>query len=68
MDVVRSGLTDVENLLAEYRQKSALDLDKAGLRELEALHARIDARDGWHIEQRVESTISDLNLPVERRK
>ena len=51
---------DIEALLAEYREKSALDLDKAGLRELEALHARIDAHDGWHIDQRVETTITDL--------
>ncbi len=65
-DVVRSGLVETERLLAEYREKSALDLDAHGLAELEKLHARIDARDGWHIEQRVEATISDLKLPAEK--
>lgn len=66
-DVVRSGLTDIEKLLTEYRRQSARELDKQGLHELEALHAKIDAHDGWHLEQRVEETISDLGLPVEKR-
>ncbi len=66
-DVVRSGLAETEQLLAEYRAQSALELDAEGLRELEALHARIDAHDGWHIEQRVDETISELELPADKR-
>ena len=66
-DVVRSGLTDIENLLETYKEQSKLELDKHGLMELEALHAKIDAHDGWHIEQRVEETISDLEIPAEKR-
>jgi ATP-binding cassette subfamily F protein uup len=66
-DVVRSGLTGIERLLREYRRQSALDLDTNGLRELEALHAKIDAHDGWHIEQRVEETLSELGLPANKK-
>ena len=66
-DVVRSGLTVIEELLATYQAQSQLELDKQGLRELEALHAKIDAHDGWHIEQRVDETISDLELPADKR-
>jgi len=66
-DIVRSGLTDIERLLDEYRKRSALELDKQGMLELEALHAKIDAHDGWHIEQRVEETVSDLGLPAEKK-
>jgi len=65
-DVVRSGLREIEALLVEYQRRSSLDLDAAGMQELEKLHARIDARDGWHIEQRVESTMTDLNLPADK--
>ena len=36
------------------------------MRELEALHAKIDAHDGWHLEQRVETTMTELNLPVDK--
>jgi ATP-binding cassette subfamily F protein uup len=65
-DVIRSGLTQIENLLADYETRSKLELDKHGLRELEALHAKIDAHDGWHLEQRVETTITELDLPADK--
>ncbi len=66
-EVVRSGLAEVEALLAEFRRLSAMDLDRHGMRDLEALHARIDARDAWNIEQRVETTITELGLPAGKR-
>jgi len=66
-DVVRSGLRDIEALLAEYQRRSKLDLDRHGMLELEALHAKIDAHEGWHIEQRVETVITDLNLPADKK-
>jgi len=66
-DVIRSGLTRIEALLKEYAEKSKLELDKHGLRDLEALHAKIDAHDGWHLEQRIETTISELNLPADKK-
>ena len=66
-DVIRSGLTQIETLLEEYANKSQLELDKHGLRELEALHAKIDAHDGWHLEQRVETTITELSLPADKK-
>ncbi len=64
--VVRSGLAETEALLAEYQRLSAMTLDSRGMRDLEELHARVDARDGWHIEQRVEETITELNLPADK--
>ncbi len=66
-DIVRSGLTEIEELLKKYQQQSTLKLDKHGLTELEALHAKIDAHDGWHIEQRVNEIITDLSLPAEKK-
>jgi ATP-binding cassette subfamily F protein uup len=66
-DVVRSGLNDIEALLEEYRQRSKLDLDRHGMQELEALHAKIDGHEGWHIEQRVDTVITDLNLPADKK-
>jgi ATP-binding cassette subfamily F protein uup len=66
-DVVRSGLNDIEALLEEYQQRSKLDLDRHGMQELEALHAKIDGHDGWHIEQRVDTVITDLNLPADKK-
>ena len=65
-EVVKSGLADIQVLLDEYRERSLQDLDREGLRDLEVLHQQIDAHGGWHIEQRVETTISELNLPAEK--
>lgn len=66
-DVVRSGLDEIQCLLEEYKRLSNLDLDRHGLLDLEALHAKIDAHDGWNIEQRVETTITELNLPAGKK-
>ena len=66
-EVVRSGLTGIQALLDEYHERSQLKLDRDGLRELEELHKQIDAHGGWQIEQRVETTISELNLPTGKK-
>tara|TARA_Y100000389_G_C17469510_1_gene529018 strand:+ start:5786 stop:7690 length:1905 start_codon:yes stop_codon:yes gene_type:complete len=66
-DVVLSGLKNIEKLLNDYKKMSNRNLDKLGLAEIEKLHAKIDAYDGWKIEQRIEKTITDLNLPDEKR-
>jgi ATP-binding cassette subfamily F protein uup len=65
-EVVKSGLQEMRELLAEYRQRSQQDLDTAGLRQLEELHRRIDTHGGWHLEQRVDATISELGLPADK--
>jgi ATP-binding cassette subfamily F protein uup len=65
-EVVRSGLADIERLLAEYHRLSQAELDRQGLAELESLHARIDTHDGWHVEQRVEEIVTELDLPGDK--
>jgi len=67
IEVIRSGLTQIERLLEAYTAMSKLTLDRNGLRELEALHAKIDAHEGWHLDQRVETTITELSLPADKR-
>jgi ATP-binding cassette subfamily F protein uup len=66
-EVVRSGLAGIELLLEEYTRISQTDLDKEGLREMEELHKQIDTHGGWHIEQRVETVMTDLNLPTTKK-
>jgi ATP-binding cassette subfamily F protein uup len=66
-DIVRSGLIEIEKLLVEYKRRSELDLDRQGMLELEALHAKIDTHEGWHIEQRVDTVVSDLSLPADKK-
>jgi len=66
-EVVKSGLTGIQALLDEYRQRSREELDRAGLRKLEELHRQIDTHGGWHIEQRIDATISELSLPADKK-
>tara|TARA_R110002049_G_scaffold260412_1_gene436250 strand:- start:8320 stop:10233 length:1914 start_codon:yes stop_codon:yes gene_type:complete len=66
-EVVRSGLAHIESLLEQFSRLSTENLDQQGLLDLEKLQSRIDARDGWHLEQRIEATITELNLPADKR-
>jgi len=66
-DVVRSGLAGIQLLLEQYRARSQEKLDKQGLIELQDLHQLIDAHGGWNIEQRVETTMTELGLPADKK-
>jgi ATP-binding cassette subfamily F protein uup len=66
-EVVNSGLAGIQQLLEEYRSYSQEKLDKEGLHQLEQLHQLIDAHGGWHIEQRVGTTMTELNLPADKK-
>jgi ABC transport system ATP-binding/permease protein len=65
-DVVSSGLSAIRQLLAEYHQLSRRELKPEDLRRLEALQQLIEEHDGWSIDQRVEATLTELNLPAEK--
>ena len=65
-EIVRSGLGKIERLLERHEELSQHAMDPEGIRELEALHRRIDAHGGWNLEQRVEATMTELSLPAEK--
>ena len=54
-DAVADGLADARALRRRYEQHAAGD-------DLAALHAQLDALDGWHWEQQVQTTLSQLQL------
>jgi ATP-binding cassette subfamily F protein uup len=66
-EVVTAGLAAVRSLVDQYESLSHQAHDKAGLAALEALQQRIDALDGWRIEQRVDVMLTELGLPPERK-
>ena len=66
-EVVTSGLAGIQLLLEQYHHQSQNELDGQGLKELQELHQLIDAHGGWNIEQRVETTMTELNLPADKR-
>ncbi len=62
-DVVAGGLGELGRLLTEYHH-AALD---GALESLATLQAGIEAHGGWNVAQKVESVLSRLNLPADRR-
>jgi ABC transport system ATP-binding/permease protein len=66
-EFVAGGLAAVAALVEEYERRAASGLDAHGLAELESLHRRIDAVDGWHVERAVETVLSEMGLPGELR-
>jgi ATP-binding cassette subfamily F protein uup len=62
-ELVGDGLASVKALSEDFQRLSAQDLDKHGLRELEALQRQIDARGGWDTERQIETILSELDLP-----
>lgn len=66
-DYVAEGLEHLQILLKEYEALSHKDIENNPqlLRQIEDLQHQIEAEGGWNIDQRVETIISELNLPAE---
>ena len=62
-DVVAGGLGELGELLIAYHRASRELADPNALRRLAELQTRIEARDGWNINQKVEAILSRLGLP-----
>jgi ATP-binding cassette subfamily F protein uup len=65
-EFVSGGLAKLEALVASYQALADRNPEGSELRELERLQLRIDALDGWRIDQRVETICSELELPHQR--
>jgi len=66
-EVVAAGLQQTKDWRDEYESLAAGALERAQLRRLEQLQQLIDSTDGWHLEQRVDAIITELNLPGDAR-
>ena len=69
-EVVASGLGELGALLSQYHQvtHSPDPADRASLLRLAQLQSRIEARDGWNIRQKVETVLTRLSLPEDKRQ
>lgn len=61
-DVVAHGLGELGSVLAEYH--ALLDQGGTDLERLGQLQHRIDANDGWNLDNRVSAVITRLELPA----
>ena len=65
-DVVAEGLAGVGLLLAEYHHLSQNIRDEADLDKLMHVQQALEAKDGWRLQQLVDSTLSRLQLPADK--
>lgn len=63
-DNIASGLANVGALLSQYHHliESGLDAD---MNELARVQAALEAEDGWQLQQRIDTVISQLALPAD---
>jgi len=68
-EVVATGLGELGALLAEYHHLTgqAGAAERLSLKRISELHARIDALDGWNINQKVETVLTRLDLLAEKQ-
>ncbi len=63
---VTAGLASLQALVSDYEKRAAGTPSPRELAELEVLQRAIDAQDGWRLEQRVATTLSELELPADK--
>lgn len=64
-DMVADGLAEIGVLLKEYN-KLTLNYEKTKVDQLEKIQSQLEARDGWSISQKVDSVITQLELPANK--
>ena len=64
-DVVAGGLSELGDVLKHYHSVTHGEMNEASLKVLERLQRQIEAADGWRFQQRIESTLSRLELDAE---
>jgi len=68
-EVVAAGIGELGALLAQYHNLTHHPelANRDSLRELARLQTRIETLDGWNINQKVETVLTRLNLPEDKR-
>lgn len=67
-DVVAGGLGEVGEWIKRYHELTlATEFSDAVMKEMGDLQHKLDVHNGWQIQQRVESTLSKLQLPPETK-
>lgn len=65
-DAVASGLGKLGEHISQYHHLLAtMDGSEESLKQLGEIQHKLEAHNGWHFQQRVESTLSKLNLPAD---
>lgn len=66
-DVVAEGLDGVGELLAQFNHISQNIVTDEDLNKMMHVQQELEARDGWRLQQLVDSTLSRLQLPADKK-
>lgn len=66
-EVILEGLAEQQKLIEQYNALSKQDLNAHNLKQLEELQHLIEASGGWQMGQRVETIMTQLQLPAEQK-
>lgn len=66
-DVVAEGLTGVGELLARYHHLSQHINNDDDLQQLMQVQQQLEAKDGWRLQQLVDTTLTRLQLPADKK-
>lgn len=66
-DVVAEGLSGVGELLARYHYLSQHIVTDEDLQQLMDVQQKLEAKDGWRLQQLVEATLTRLQLPADKK-
>ncbi len=64
-DLVADGLAEVGELLKQYHHLTA-NYEDADISQLERVQSALEAKDGWSLSQKVDTIISQLDLPADK--
>jgi ATP-binding cassette subfamily F protein uup len=64
-DLVADGLAEVGDLLKQYHHLTA-NYEDADMAQLERVQNALEAKDGWSLSQKVDTVISQLDLPADK--
>ena len=64
-DLVADGLAEVGDLLKQYHHLTS-NYEDADMAQLERVQSALEAKDGWSLSQKVDTVISQLDLPADK--
>ncbi|MGI9282595.1 MAG: ATP-binding cassette ATPase Uup [Endozoicomonas sp.] len=66
-DVVSSGLEEVGEWISQFHELSQNIQTDEDMKALEKVQQRLEAADGWNLQQKVDTVIQKLGLPEEKK-
>jgi ATP-binding cassette subfamily F protein uup len=66
-ELVYQGLSKQLELIEQYQQFSEIATTDEQFKQLSELHSQIDAAGAWHIEQQIDSVLTEMNLSASQK-